>query len=107
MVEIKSRLESRHFTLEQSPKSKERLAQCLASDPMHITPSSPQGEHIKAIQDALRKIGNAQKELGLPAITDRAGDYGDTTADAVLKYKSKTGRPINRPGQPIARISPE
>jgi hypothetical protein len=104
MVEIKARLEARHFTTDQSAATRERLAQCLSNDLQHITPKSQRGAHIAAIQTALQKIGEDQKDLGLPPITDAEGEYGSTTADAVLKYKSKPVRPIARSGQPIDNV---
>lgn len=104
MVEIKARLEAKHFTIDQSPAIRERLAQCLSSDLQHITPRSTRGAHIAAIQIALQKIGEDQKDLGLLLITDAVGEYGKTTSDAVLKYKSKPTRPIARSGQPVDNI---
>ena len=102
MVEIKSQLQSADLTIKLPLAVQQRLAQCLASDPMHITRSSPDGPHIGAIQDALRKIAQARPELGLPAITDTQGSFGQSTANAVLKYKSIFG--VQRSGQPLDDI---
>ena len=68
------------------------LENCLNHDSAHIT-NGAVGEHVKKIQDALFTL-NA-------ALIDKAEldskRYGDSTADAVLAYKSRPGRVIINP----------
>ena len=98
---IKDHLESPDLTTNVSEAVRQRLSACLASDPHHITPGQ-KGEHVKAIQDALEKIRQKFPNLGLLPITDPAGEYGSSTAAAVLKYKGING--IIRSGQPLDNI---
>jgi hypothetical protein len=99
---IKSKLESRELTTNQTGPVQQRLNACLAFDSDHITPRSPPGDHVKAIQDALGIIRGRRPDLGLPPITDAPGTYGDSTAAAVLIYKQKNS--IVRPEQPLDNI---
>jgi peptidoglycan hydrolase-like protein with peptidoglycan-binding domain len=101
MVAIKSRLESPELTTRLPQPARQRLTQCLAADPGHITPGE-QGDHVKAIQDALTTIAGLRPDLALPAITDKVGTYGDSTVAAVMQYKAKNN--IVRPGQPLDDI---
>lgn len=102
---IKTRLESEQFT--NGPiRRTSRLAECLASDPRHITPgkrdpSTPDGMAVTAIQDALRKI-RSELMPKLPEIKDAAGDYGRDTVAAVLAYKGE--HRIQRQGQRLDNI---
>jgi hypothetical protein len=99
--QIKDHLESAELTTNLTDAVRQRLSACLASDPSHITPGQ-KGEHVKAIQDALEKIRQKFPDLGLLPITDPAGEYGKSTADAVLKYKGINA--IQRSGQPLDNI---
>ena len=101
---IKSNLES-NFFVNQPADVKARLDQCLAVDFLHIIGGkrdefSTEGKAVTALQDALRKI---RKEIlaSLPDITDAPGDYGGTTKNAVLSYKSDVSHVIVRQGQRV------
>src|SRR5690242_15360903 len=97
---IKEALESPELT-NNPPQVQSRLNACLASDPSHITPGQS-GDHVKIIQQVLKKIRLRMPELDLPEIKDRDGVYGPGTSAAVLKYKSK--KSIVRRGQPLDPI---
>jgi hypothetical protein len=68
------------------------LEKCLKNDSDHITKGAT-GEHVKKIQDALFAVNAASIDK---AELD-ARLYGDSTADAVLAYKSRPGRVIVNP----------
>jgi hypothetical protein len=87
--QIKSQLESRELTTNQTEPVRQRLNACLASDSDHIKAGQPPGDHVKAIQDALGILRQRRPELGLSPITDAQGTYGDSTLAAVLRYKKK------------------
>jgi hypothetical protein len=54
MAEYKERFESDHFT-QNEPATQARLKACLDRDDSN-TRRYPSGEHIRVIQDALRKV---------------------------------------------------
>jgi hypothetical protein len=102
---IKNLLESQDFTTQQPVHVQRRLTACLKSDHDHILPArlgGASGPHVAAIQAALKKIAAAEPNLGLPAISDKPGFYGASTANAVLVYKKLNG--IKRTGQPFDDI---
>lgn len=98
---IKATLESTELTNLSEP-TRRRLQQCLASDTSNIRPGAPGGDHVKAIQQALRKLRLRIPDLKLPEIKDKDGEYGIDTTAAVLRYKSE--RHIVREGQPLDPI---
>lgn len=98
---IKSRLESAELTTRQPDAVRKRLDACLALDGQHITPGQ-QGDHVKAIQDALAAIKRLRPQLGLPVNPDPPGTFGAGTVASIRKYKSENH--ISRPGQPLDDI---
>jgi peptidoglycan hydrolase-like protein with peptidoglycan-binding domain len=103
---IKPALESAEFTTEVTPSVRTRLESCLRSDPAHIMPKSRGGQdgpHVEALQKALKKIKAASPpELGMLDIIDPPGVYGQSTANAVRRYKEVNA--IQRMGQPLDEI---
>jgi hypothetical protein len=103
---IKSALKSSELTADQPTDVRVRLNSCLSSDGAHIVPGSS-GPEVQAIQNALKKISAARRDLALPDITDRPGQFGDTTVAAVHRYKdggNGAGDRIVRAGQPLDDI---
>lgn len=99
--QIKSQLQAPELTSRQNKSVQKALADCLAADKDHITPKS-EGDHVKAIQDALNTISRKFPDLKIPMITDPPGKYQGSTINAVLFYKSLNG--IVRTGQPLDNI---
>jgi hypothetical protein len=61
------------------------------------------GPHVEALQKALKKIKAASPpELGMLDIIDPPGVYGQSTANAVRRYKEVNA--IQRMGQPLDEI---
>jgi hypothetical protein len=65
------------------------LENCLKNDADHITKGAD-GEHVKRIQDALFALNAALIDKG----ELDAKKFGNSTADAVLAYKSRQGKEI-------------
>jgi peptidoglycan hydrolase-like protein with peptidoglycan-binding domain len=63
-----------------------KLEAAAVSNPAHIVPGA-RGDHVRKIQLALKRLGNAGLDLD--------GSYGQGTANAVLAFKQKRGI-INR-----------
>jgi hypothetical protein len=63
-------------------KGVKELEACLVSDAAHVTPGS-RGEHVKLIQRALVMCGDRT----IPTTEYADGQYGPSTAAAVLRYK--------------------
>ena len=103
---IKPALESAEFTTEVTASVRTRLESCLKSDPAHIMPKSRGGQdgpHVEALQKALMKIKAASPpELKMLDIADPLGVYGQSTANAVRRYKEINA--IQRTGQSLDDI---
>lgn len=69
---------------------REKLEDCKAQDSKHIFKGGTPGPHIARIQEALRKLGFT--------VTDPPGVFGQSTSDAVFKFKGPP-RNILQPGQ--------
>ena len=73
---------------------KKLLADCALSNPAHIFKGKPA---VPGLDDAVGRIQAALKQLNF-TISDPKGVFGQSTADAVLKFKSGS-HPILGPGQ--------
>jgi peptidoglycan hydrolase-like protein with peptidoglycan-binding domain len=65
-------------------KDSKRLQDCLVRDTAHVTPGSA-GDHVKLIQIALQDLDG----LTIDTRELQAGQYGTSTAAAVLAFKKK------------------
>jgi len=63
-------------------RDNDRLQKCAELDQFHVQPGEPASEHVRLIQEALRKVHGAE----IPA-SER--DYGDSTTKAVVDFKTK------------------
>jgi peptidoglycan hydrolase-like protein with peptidoglycan-binding domain len=94
-------LESGLF-IEEGP-GKKILAACASSrasgrQPPNIYLGRPQ---VPGLDDAVARIQQALEKIGFP-IKDPKGVFGQSTADAILEYKSNESHPILAPGQKTA-----
>lgn len=60
------------------------LQKCAVSDPAHLVPGSS-GGHVRLVQTALVYLGSKE----ITGAEYMKGEYGTTTASAVLKYKTE------------------
>lgn len=99
MAEYKDQFESNHFT-QNEPATQKRLEACLKRDDSNAR-RYPSGEHIRVIQEALRKV-----RAILPSVPEipakENGTFGVATRNATKAYK--TARTVVRPGQPLDDI---
>jgi hypothetical protein len=74
--------------INQSSATRARLQACLAGAGTIVLKEPPErGDHVKAIQDALRRISSEAPLPDLPEIKDEKGVFGPSTATAVRKYQ--------------------
>jgi len=70
----------------QQFKNDDELEQCLVDDVHHVVPGV-RGPHVAKIQEALIKLGEGViSAAGLSTM-----QYGNTTAQSVLAYKTRRG----------------
>lgn len=97
-------LSSKLFT-EGDPAVVKKLEDCANGRPSeiqsHFREGSPGGEHIRRLQEALKKAAAADPDLKLPPFTEN-GVYDKAFADAIEVYKDK--RDIRNFANKIDRI---